>query len=197
MFVIDTSASVWMPNFKKQMEFVHDVVNMLDVGPGDLQSRVSAITFSNKVTFEFGFLDCKSKACVLGKINNITHNQGDATRTYLGLDMVSTVAFASKNGDRPSVENVVVALTDGQTNSGNYDNFRDGGKKETLYKASVLWDLPAYVFAIGIGDKVNIEELNGISSDPNDTFVITVDTFDELNTDNIKEKLLTRTCEGK
>lgn len=195
VFVIDTSASVWMPNFEKQIEFVHDVVNMLDVGPGNLQSRVSAITFSNKVTFEFGFLDCTTKECVLGKINNITHDQGDATRTYLGLNMVSTEAFASKNGDRPSVENVVVVLTDGQTNSGKYDKFRDGGKKETLYKASVIRDLPAYVFAIGIGNQVNIEELNGIASDPNDTFVITVDTFDELNTDNIKEKLLNRTCE--
>lgn len=197
MFVIDTSASVWMPNFKKQIEFVHDVVSMLDVGPGNLQSRVSAITFSNNVTFEFGFLDCKNKECVLEKINNITHDQGDATRTYLGLDMVLKEAFASNNGDRPSVENVVVALTDGKTNSGNYDTFRDGGEKETLYKASVLRDLPAYVFAIGIGDKVNLEELNGISSDPDDTFVITVGTFDELNTDNIKEKLLTRTCKGE
>lgn len=195
VFVIDTSSSIWIIDFEKQIEFIHDVVNMLDVGQAEDQSRVAAITFSNKVTLKLGFLDCKDKACVLQKINEIVHDSGDATRTYLGLDMVSNTVFAKGNGERPNVENVVVVLTDGQTNSGSYDSFRDGGKKETLYKAQVVKEIPSSVVAIGIGNEIDKGELRGIASDPDEDFLIVVSSFDVLNTDNIKNKLLTRTCE--
>jgi hypothetical protein len=39
-----------------------------------------------------------------------------ATRTYLALEHTSTVIFKPGNGERPDAKDVVIVLTDGETN---------------------------------------------------------------------------------
>lgn len=195
--MIDTSSSVYIEDYKNHLiPFVSGVVDQLDVGQGPKQSRISAVTFSNKVKIQFNFDQFSTKQQVLDAIKEIKHDAGDATRTYLGLKETRLKLFNSTKEDRSEVKNVVIVLTDGVTNAGDYDYFEEGDKAETQKEAALLKDeLDAIVFAIGIGN-ANKEELNGIASDPDEKFVIQKSGFEQLNTDNVKDELVDRTCEG-
>lgn len=196
VFVLDTSASIGPINFAKQINFIHDVVDMLNIGPGTRQSRVAAVSFSSNVVFEFGFTDDQNKVDVLNAVDKINYVSGSSTRTYAGLAYVHKTVFATGNGERPGIANVVVVLTDGNTNPGHALITGPEGKQFTQTEASNIRSLPAYVFAIGIGSGVDKTEINGIASTPSDTFSILVDSYDVLDTSVIKNTVLTRVCEG-
>ncbi|XP_076107805.1 collagen alpha-6(VI) chain-like [Mytilus galloprovincialis] len=195
VFVLDTSASIGPINFAKQINFIHDVVDMLNIGPGTRQSRVAAVSFSSNVVFEFGFTDDQNKVDVLNAVDKINYVSGSSTKTYAGLAYVHKTVFATGNGERPGIANVVVVLTDGNTNPGHAPITGLEGKQFTQTEASNIRSLPAYVFAIGIGSGVDKTEINGIASTPSDTFSILVDSYDVLDTSVIKNTVLTRVCE--
>lgn len=192
-FVIDSSRSISRSDFKKQMQFVNDIVDFLDVGSDE--TRVAAVSFSNHLFPQFGFNDYTTKTDVLTAINGIKHSMGDATRTYLALEHTHQKLFAPGNGERPDVVDVVVVLTDGATNPGSYDRLTGSqGKQQTQKEAALIKDRGAYIFAIGVGRGVDVKELNGISSDPDQRFTIQVSGFSELNSDEVKQMLLKRAC---
>ena len=101
------------------MEFVHDIVDFLNVGPDE--TRIAAVSFSNYVYPEFNFSSSATKQDVLNSIGRIRHSMGHATRTYLALEYTNRVIYAPGNGERPDVIDVVIVLTDGETNPGSYD----------------------------------------------------------------------------
>ena len=113
-FVIDSSRSIPREDFKLQMQFVNDIVSFLDVNAED--TRVAAVSFSNYLHPEFLFNTYSTKEDVLKAIGEIEHSQGDATRTYLALEHTHNVIYNPGNGERPDVLDVVIVLTDGETN---------------------------------------------------------------------------------
>ena len=192
-FVIDSSRSISREDFKLQMQFVNDIVSFLDVNADD--TRVAAVSFSNFLHPEFLFNTYSTKEDVLKAIGGITHSLGDATRTYLALEHTHSVIYKAGNGERPDVLDVIIVLTDGETNPGSYDrHWAASGKRQTQIEAAKLKDRPAYVFAIGVGSGVDVTELNGISSDPDERFTIQVSSFKKLNSDDVKQMLLKRAC---
>ncbi|VDI02352.1 Hypothetical predicted protein [Mytilus galloprovincialis] len=192
-FVIDSSRSISRNDFEKQIQFVNDIVDFLDVGSDE--TRVAAVSFSNHLFPQFGFNDYTTKTDVLGAINGIKHSMGDATRTYLALEHTHQTLFAPGNGERPDVVDVVVVLTDGATNPGSYDRLTGSqGKQKTQNEAAKIKERGAFIFAIGVGRGVDVNELNGISSDPDQRFTIQVSGFNELNSDEVKQMLLKRAC---
>jgi Mg-chelatase subunit ChlD len=95
------------------------------------------------------------KEDVLKAIGAITHSLGDATRTYLALEHTHSVIYKAGNGERPDVLDVIIVLTDGETNPGSYDrHWAASGKRQTQIEAAKLKDRPAYVFAIGVGSSL-------------------------------------------
>lgn len=44
VFMLDTSASIWEPDYKKQLAFVSDLVTKLNVGPNT--THVGVVSFS-------------------------------------------------------------------------------------------------------------------------------------------------------
>ncbi|CAC5383547.1 unnamed protein product [Mytilus coruscus] len=192
-FVIDSSRSISITDFQKQIQFVNDIVDFLDISSD--KTRVAAVSFSNYLFPQFGFNDYTTKKDVLTAINGIKHSKGAATRTYLALEHTHENIFAPGNGERPDVVDVVVVLTDGVTNPGSYDSFSGSqGKKQTQTEAARIKDRGAYIFAIGVGRGVDADELNGISSDPDERFTIQVTGFSELDSDKVKQMLLKRAC---
>lgn len=198
-FVIDISSSIWYKHFRREISFIHDIVNLLDVGDRPTQSRVAAVSFSNRLKPEFGLGQYSTKEGVLNAINNIAYEGGDATRTYLGLEYVHNTIFAPGNGERSNVANVVVVLTDGVTNPGSYDNFtRTEAKQKTQIHAQNIRDIVrAQIYAIGIGNEVDKNEIKGIANKPSEQFTLFVDTFTELDTDAVKKAVLTKVCDCK
>ncbi|XP_071146006.1 collagen alpha-4(VI) chain-like [Mytilus edulis] len=192
-FVVDTSRSIPHIDFTRQIRFIEDIVSFLDVGPQE--TRISAVSFSNYGFPEFGFNNFSRKVDVLKSIKRIDHSQGDATRTYLALEYTHFILYGPGNGERPDVADVVIVLTDGKTNPGSYDKYGDeSGKRQTQIEAAIIKARPAFIFVIGVGSLVDIDELNGMSSDPDEEFTIQVSSFEALNTDAVKRTLLSRVC---
>ncbi|CAC5391528.1 unnamed protein product [Mytilus coruscus] len=191
--VIDSSNSLLALDFRNQIQFVKDFVDFLVIGSD--ATRVAAVSFSNYLVPQFGFNDYTTKIDVLSAINDIEHYKGEATRTYLALKHTHEHIFAPGNGERSDVVDVVIVLTDGDTNPGKYDIFTASqGKIQTQKEAALIKDRGAYIFAIGVGGGVDVKELNEISSDPDQRFTIQVSNFSQLNSDEVKEMLLKRAC---
>ena len=52
-FVLDSSNSIWLPDFRKQLQFVSDVIDFFPISPDMI--RVSVVTFSSYPSVHFNF----------------------------------------------------------------------------------------------------------------------------------------------
>ena len=53
IFVLDTSYSIWPPDFYREVEFMEKVIDTFDIGPNPDQTRVGALTFGHEVWVKF------------------------------------------------------------------------------------------------------------------------------------------------
>lgn len=103
--------------------------------------------------------------------------------------------FTSQNGARKDAIKIAVVTTDGETNPGGSDSYTaEEGKRMTLIQARRAKDNGVHIFAVGVGNKVNDEELLGIASGPE--AVIRVNTYEELRKNELQDKLRDLTCEA-
>ena len=97
-----------------------------------------------------------------------------------------TVQFSAANGDRPSVRDVAIVITDGESTV---------DKDYTVPEAMMAHNRGIHVIAIGITDKINEMELRAISSQPqliNETYFMTTD-FTYLRT--VVDDILNIVCQ--
>ncbi|OWF49646.1 Collagen alpha-5(VI) chain [Mizuhopecten yessoensis] len=193
-FVVDSSSSISVDDFDIQKNFIEDVVRRFDVGPEDVQ--FAAVSYSGNAYDEFKFNAGSDQSRVIKDVGDIRYSQGPATRTYKAIERMRTYLFAPGKGSRDDVVHVGIILTDGTTNPGKYDRLSTKmGKAATQEQAQLAKDDGIYLFAVGIGPDVNKEELLGIASvDPDNKFMITVDSYNQLNTKVVKETLSYRAC---
>ena len=62
MFVLDASHSIWIPDFKKELKFVNDLLTSFDVGTDFNQTHVGVVTFGHGVWPQFYLDSYKSKS---------------------------------------------------------------------------------------------------------------------------------------
>lgn len=193
-FVIDSSRSIWKPNFETQVKFLYDILKMFEISPAKTQA--AAVSFSNVTNPEFLFNSFSSKADVLEAIKDIKYTKGSATRTYKALEYMNEEIFNSENGARNDAVKIAIVMTDGETNPGGHDNDLplEDAIKWTQDEAKVAKDNGVNVFAIGIGSRINEKEIMGIASEPKAEFAIKVKTYEEFKTDKLKELVAYRAC---
>ena len=83
------------------------------------------------------------------------------------MTYVATNSFLPSSGARPGVPQLVIFMTDGQSQGGGPG-------------AKVLHDAGVTVLSLGIGSGIVMSQLEVIASDPR--LVFGVDSFDNLNT---------------
>ena len=88
-------------------------------------------------------------------VENITIIKS-TTNTSTALNVMRTVVFSTDNGDRPDVNNIGIVITDGQS-----DN-----SKATAAEAKAAKDVGIRMYAIGLTDQIDAEELKKIASTP-------------------------------
>nr|KAG5708598.1 hypothetical protein BaRGS_033019 [Batillaria attramentaria] len=182
VFIVDSSSSIWPKHFREHvLSFLHSVVDMLDVGPGEKQTRVGAVTFSDDVFLEFHLNHYLEKSKLLDRVSQIK-SRGGNTDTHEALQFVDKELFLPENGARPDVARVVVVITDGESRKA----------QETLEAARALRDHGATIFAIGVGSKIDVQELRAMASEPSSEFVYEVTNFAALS--SIKSELVIKTC---
>ena len=85
VFVLDSSASMTESQFKKQLEFVSNFTDEINLGDRDFQ--ISVITYSTNAQIKFYLNQYRDNITLKEAIANITFKPG-TTYTHLGLEAV-------------------------------------------------------------------------------------------------------------
>lgn len=170
--MIDSSSSIYILDFEKQIEFVQALVKTFNIGPDTI--HVAALKFGHEVTKEFYFKDVENAHEASERIGKITHAAGQSTFTHSALEAMRMDLFSPSNGARTNVPKVCVLLTDGQSTQAT----------ETLEQARLAKAAGITIVAVGIGSKVNDAELKAVVSSPASENYVHTSSFDDL-----KEKL--------
>ena len=123
------------------------------------------------------------KQSLRNAVSTLRHPGGN-TNTSGGLYETFSVVLTPEHGDRPSVQNIVILITDGKPT-------RDVDK--TFPYANTL-QTRAQVFVVGVTDQVDTETLKKLSSAPHepDKNYFESASFEQLR--NIVSTLLQTTC---
>lgn len=167
VFVLDDSGSVGTANFKLQLDFAKAVINQLPVGP--YEAQVAMMAFSSHPQVEWYLNSFGTQAEIINAIPKVRY-LGGVTRTGDALEAVRNQMFQYAHGDRSSADNVVIVLTDGNSND----------KSDTIHEANNLHRVSHDVISIVVGSGVDLNELNAIATDQHHVF--DVRRYGDLNT---------------
>ena len=174
MFVLDFSGSIGSAHFKVMIKTVKTFIDNFDIGQEKI--RVGLVKFNFKPISEIALDEFSDKNDLQQKLQKIKTSTYGGTRTDRALKFVRKIF---EKEDRDGVPKIMVVLTDGQSNKPNLTN------KE----ADKLKSTSIHVVTIGIGNEVDVTELERIASDKKNVFQT---NFDELP--NIVGKLVNKTC---
>lgn len=155
VFLIDQSGSINFNdpgNWNRSKDFIASLVSRLTFGPSD--ARVGLVRFSDSAQNDFFLNDFLDKQTAIDRIQALPY-QGGVTNTAEALRIAREQQFTAANGDRVTVPNVIIILTDGQSTSTN-----------TLAEATITKDEGISIFTIGVGTLVSVQELRDMSSAP-------------------------------
>ncbi|KAK3581965.1 hypothetical protein CHS0354_023436 [Potamilus streckersoni] len=179
MFVLDVSSSIWFKDFKTQMNFVKDVVDIFDVNSG--KAQVGIITFSDYAEVEFRLGQHKTKKTLMEAIDMVEY-RGGSTNTSHALQLLRGL-FKPGSGSRQGVAHIAIVVTDGQSQD----------PQATQNMAMLAHDEGIYVFAIGVGNNSDIQELQSIASEPSGQYMYMVNGYKALR--SIQSILAYKACE--
>lgn len=108
-FLLDSSSSIWIVDFRKQLKFVSELVENFDIGPDS--TRVGVASFSNRYHENFALGTYSNVKDIQRAVQAIPHYTGN-TYTFDALDGVRRSGLR-ENVVRPGVTKIVVVLTDG------------------------------------------------------------------------------------
>lgn len=190
VFVLDSSGSIRdnnpdddsYDNYQLLLNFVISIVNELPIGQDE--TRVGVVVFSNLAESVIYLNDHNDKASLVAAISNIEYIGGN-TNTSGGLLLMRTEQFTAGNGDRESVPNIAIVITDGVST---FDRNR------TIPEANAAKRDGVQIYSVGITTEIDETELRLISSSPqllNQNYFTSPD-FTILN--DIVSQLLNEAC---
>ncbi|XP_064631744.1 uncharacterized protein LOC135490027 [Lineus longissimus] len=165
--VLDSSGSIEAENFVKVKQFVKDVVSKFNIGTSTV--NVGVVTYTYKAILQFNLNDHTNMADVMTAIDNIVYVSG-STNTAAGIAYMRDTMFTAAMGDRAGVPNIGIVVTDG----------RSINEAWTVGEAQTARDDGIIMLALGVTASVDIDEINGIASDPDSDHAFTVTDFDDL-----------------
>ncbi|XP_077982893.1 matrilin-3-like [Glandiceps talaboti] len=157
LYVIDKSGSIGTTDFTKSIDLVKQLIDLFPVPISPDETRIAAISFSSahKVDLDFNFLACANKDACKDAIGRIDFEDG-STHTGRALNLARTNAFTNAAGSRSNAHKVLFLITDGRSN---------GGLSVTA-AANALKDTGVEIYALGVTDSINRDELRSIVSVP-------------------------------
>ncbi|KAH9498620.1 Matrilin-2 [Bulinus truncatus] len=178
-FILDSSTSIYVLDYRRQLQFVRDVVTRLDVSPSS--TRVGILTFSDIVDpnpIELNRYTNKGDLLASITEQNLPYRTG-VTNTDLAIRYVRESASFRQTTD---ITKVIVVVTDGGSRS----------PGSTAREAELARDQGFYLFVIGVGQYLDENEWEAIATDPNSNFIYNITNFNFL--DSVKFSLPQRAC---
>ena len=158
-FVLDTSRSIEKKDFRKVKTFLKEFVEEMTIGPND--DRVGIIIYGNEADIVFNLSNNTNKTDLLNAIkHNVTHKR-EATDTAEALCKLQYGFNESRIST--TVLRIAIFMTDGDSTALYRNNICH---QNTLEAAAAVHNLqpPVLVYAIGVSDNVNVEELEAIAT---------------------------------
>lgn len=191
-FVFDSSGSVGVQNFELEKDFAINVTRTFSIGP--LDTQIAAIAYSGFARISFlldTFNNQSSIISALGAIEyfDIPGNGQPSTNTADALIRTQQEIFAPSGGARDTAlgyPRVTVVVTDGRSNV---------NRSLTLPSAEALHDDGVTVFAVGVGRRIDMEELSNIAS--SDNFVILLSQFNLMEFVGLQRRISAEACISK
>ena len=98
VFVLDSSSSIWGPDFDTMKQFVKNMTYIFDVSSE--MTRIGVISFSDGVEPNFKLNEARTDAAVRQNIDQVSQLLG-GTNTADALKYMRKTMFSSNNGGRP------------------------------------------------------------------------------------------------
>ena len=146
-------------NFETEKQFILNFTEAVNIGPNEVQ--VGVVKYSSVPTTEIRLNESNIATDLKHAIKHISYESG-STRTHQALKYIYDHGFTIKNGDRSTVPNFLVVLTDGLSFYGH----------ATVLEAQRLHNASVTVYAIGIGNNINTTELVRIASNTKHMFIV-------------------------
>ncbi|XP_076465728.1 matrilin-1-like [Babylonia areolata] len=179
VFLLDSSFSMWPEHFSLQLSFLSDLVSAFTIGPNNI--RVGVVTFSTKVRLDVALNQHGNKEQLQEAIAGIQYMTG-LTHTGDAIRFAREHMFTEEGGSRPWAAHILILITDGFSNN----------LTQTALQASMARSEGVQIFVIGVGNGFKDKELRAIASDPDDSHVFYVESFDVLK--KIEKSLTQKTC---
>ncbi|CAF0820272.1 unnamed protein product [Brachionus calyciflorus] len=156
IYLIDSSRSIGENNFKEAKKTVVKMIENLETNNSTI--KVGLINYSTAIMEQSFFIKSeKDKETLVQKISNMPYlNQSTASGDALN----KAFKIFDKFG-RTKTPRVVLILTDGKSNVG----------ADVFGAAKILKDSHVIVYAVGIKNNINFEELSKIASSPSESYV--------------------------
>ena len=183
IFLVDSSGSIEVEHYPFALQFVAGVVSQLDVHPD--RTRVGLLYWSDVAFEHFPLVAYDNRHDVTQAVLR-TPYLGGRTHTASALRLLYTSAFQPRNGDRVNANNIVIVITDGDSNV---------NQEDTLNQAIEARTAGIHIIVVAVGQTfVNFLELEGIASAPYYQNIYNVDRYEDLP--GITDQIVAGTCNG-
>lgn len=185
VFALDTSGSIGSENFNNARRSIENIVSSLKIGPNN--TRVAVIIYSTDVRLLFNLNTYRDNASLIQAIRRIPYT-GGLTNTAEAIRVLRSGVLSEALGVRPSNETTQIAiiLTDGRSNLPNV----------TREQAELLHNETDFkVFAVGVGDAVDLNELRYIAS--SSAFALQIANFSGDELQGFEDAIKQQTCSCK
>ncbi|KAE9420188.1 hypothetical protein Angca_005642, partial [Angiostrongylus cantonensis] len=114
LFLLDSSNSFNEHKFMHAIQLILDTVSHFgNIGPDGTQ--VSLVQYNSEPYLEFSLRKHNCKQSLIDDIADTDYMQGSGNMLGKAVEKVARFAFTKNRGDRPDAENVLVVLTNGQS----------------------------------------------------------------------------------
>ncbi|XP_078375646.1 coadhesin-like isoform X1 [Oculina patagonica] len=159
--IIDSSNSISTGDYSIARRYIIQLAERLDIS--EAGTHMAILLYSWEAHTWHRFTDAQSINKIRSKANDLPHIRG-GTRTDRALELAAEDFFGwEDSGDRPDKPNVLIVLTDGDTNE---------GSKPFSQVIPPLDDADVRRVAVGIGSGVDVWELRQIASANNDVLQV-------------------------
>lgn len=156
IFVVDSSGSIGIDNWKLVLQFIVEAIKRMDVKPQG--TRVGVVTYGNRAHIIFNLNNFTTAAQMEQPVLNAKFLD-ENTNTSGGIYVAKKIMLTPANGERPAAPNMMIIITDGEST---YDH------DLTIPYAKAARDTGDLIISIGVGDKISKDELNGMASSGGD-----------------------------
>jgi len=153
--LVDGTKSVDMIGYLKQLNFVKEIVSLMNVGVGQNQTRLAVMQFSTKGNAETMFNglgdEAKSEYDTLEEVKSLDENYHRGNSTFLATALPAVgEQFRLSTRDKKTTPRVLIVLTDGNLHEDDSDllEARNALKNDPEMKIDEI-------FAIGVGNSYN------------------------------------------